>query len=226
MLNVPSSKMTWWVRPLNWGPLVAPGQRRSQTRSAQGVTAAIARIPVGTVTPDGAEDPADLFLTYRNFGDVDLTGFDVAVSWFALHDWTVGANYSYASKDFFEDASGVSDIALNAPKHKVGANVQWHELVERAQRGGGIGRFARWRDRIVCTLAESIAEQRTLWALRNETAATVRIPGSLSGDDAERLMRAEFGRARNHHLRWLGVDLVLLRELGDKLAERPPAALA
>ena len=38
------------------------------------------------------------------------------------------------------------------------ANAQWRELVERAQHGGGGGRFARWRDRVVCTLAESIAE--------------------------------------------------------------------
>jgi len=89
------------------------------------------------------------------------------------------------------------------------ANAQWHELVERAQRGGGAGRFGRWRDRVVCALAESIAEQRTLWALRNQTAATIRIPASLSADEAQRLMRAEFARARNHHLRWLGVDLLL-----------------
>jgi iron complex outermembrane receptor protein len=93
----------------------------------QALTAAIATIPVGTVTPDGAEDPADLFLTYRNFGDVDLTGFDVGVSWFAIRNWTLGASYSFASKDFFEDAGGASDIALNAPQHKVGANVQWHD---------------------------------------------------------------------------------------------------
>jgi iron complex outermembrane receptor protein len=108
----------------------------------QALTAAIAMIPVGTVTPEGAEDPADLFLTYRNFGDVDLTGVDVAASWFALRDWTFGASYSYVSKDFFEDASGVSDIALNAPKHKLGANVQWHDEA----RGATAGMRGRWVD--------------------------------------------------------------------------------
>ena len=89
------------------------------------------------------------------------------------------------------------------------ANAQWRELVERAQHGGRGGRVARWRDRVVCTLAESIAEQRTLWALRNQTAAVVRVPAPLSAEEALRLMRAEFARARNHHLRWLVVDLLL-----------------
>jgi len=44
--------------------------------------------------------------------------------------------------DFFEDASGVSDIALNAPKHKVGASVQWRDDDE----GIGAGLRGRWVD--------------------------------------------------------------------------------
>src|SRR5216684_3758163 len=45
------------------------------------------------------------------------------------------------------------------------ANAQWHELVDAARRGHGVGRVARWRDALVRRLAETIAEQRTLWAL-------------------------------------------------------------
>jgi iron complex outermembrane receptor protein len=85
----------------------------------------IASIPVGTVTPDGTEDPGDLLLTYRNFGDVDLTGVDLACSWYLDSYWTVGVNFSYVNRDFFEDASGISDIALNAPQRKAGGHLSY-----------------------------------------------------------------------------------------------------
>ena len=60
------------------------------------------------------------------------------------------------------------------------AHDEWHELVERAQHGGEGGRLARWRDRIVGSLAESMAEQRTLWAMRRHESATMLVPSSLS----------------------------------------------
>jgi iron complex outermembrane receptor protein len=101
----------------------------------QGLTSAIAQIPVGTVTPDNAEDPADPFLTYRNFGDVDLTGLDLSMSWFLDQFWTVSVNYSFVNKDFFEDAAGVSDIALNAPKHKGGLHLGYRNRPEGFRAG-------------------------------------------------------------------------------------------
>ena len=88
------------------------------------------------------------------------------------------------------------------------ANAQWHHLVAAAQQGRGGGRLARWRDRLICVVAESIAEQRTLWALRVVEAATVRMPTSLATGEAHSLVRAALTHARRHHLRWLSVDLV------------------
>jgi iron complex outermembrane receptor protein len=104
------------------------------------LTGAIASIPVGTVTPENAEDPADLFLTYRNFGDVDLTGADFSLEWLAGRDWTVGVSYSYVSKDFFPDEGGISDIALNAPRHKAGGHLRWADE-RRGLTGGARVRF-------------------------------------------------------------------------------------
>jgi len=91
---------------------------------ADAIAAQLAGIPVGTVTPDGTLDPADLMLTYRNFGRVDLTGFDIGTR-FRLHpSWTLALNYSYVSDNFLENVEGGIDVALNAPQHKAGAGIE------------------------------------------------------------------------------------------------------
>jgi len=50
-------------------------------------------------------------------------------------NWSLGANYSFVSNDFFEDVN----IALNAPKNKFGANVQY------TNTGLGLGMGLRTR---------------------------------------------------------------------------------
>jgi hypothetical protein len=89
------------------------------------------------------------------------------------------------------------------------ANVRWHELVDVARRGGAHGRIARWRDAVICRLAESIAEQRTLWSLRNEIAATMRFPASIDAGRARAVLDRSLADAKRHHGRWLSVDLLL-----------------
>lgn len=88
------------------------------------------------------------------------------------------------------------------------ASAQWHDWVERARQGGDHGRIARWRDRIVRALAESIAEQRTLWALRNRLSVEARYPSALDDARAKHVVHAALGHARRHHLRWWLVDAV------------------
>jgi hypothetical protein len=90
------------------------------------------------------------------------------------------------------------------------ARKRWNEHVERAQQGSPQGRFARWRDAAICRLSESIAEQRTLWALANELHVTLRFPSTLDADLARTTLMAVLADARRHHLRWLGIDLILL----------------
>lgn len=89
------------------------------------------------------------------------------------------------------------------------ANQQWHALVSRAREGGDTGLWAPTRDRIVCALAESIAEQRTLWALRQAEAAEVRMPAFLDAGEARTRVMYDLQQARTHHLRWLIVDSLL-----------------
>jgi hypothetical protein len=91
--------------------------------------------------------------------------------------------------------------------HKV--SVQWHQLVEAARRGRPRSRLARWRDAVVWRLAETIAEQRTLWALRTHTDATLRYPATIPIERARSELEKALSHARRHHLRWLIIDLVL-----------------
>ena len=92
---------------------------------ADAVSAQAAGIPLGTVTPDGTPDPADMILTYRNFGTVDLTGIDIAARIHVRPGWTLSLNYSFVSDNFLENVEGTLDIALNAPQHKAGAGVKY-----------------------------------------------------------------------------------------------------
>jgi hypothetical protein len=89
------------------------------------------------------------------------------------------------------------------------ANVQWHALVEQARRRTGSSRLAKWRDALVCRLAESIAEQRTLWALRTCVSARLVHSTSLNVDRARAELMRIVAAARRHHGRWLIVDGLL-----------------
>ena len=83
-------------------------------------------IPFGTVTPEQASDPTAVMLTYRNYGDISLNGLDCSLTYYLNPSWSLGGNYSFVSKDLFE--TDLRDIALNAPKNKFGANVQYNNI--------------------------------------------------------------------------------------------------
>ena len=100
----------------------------------------IASIPFGTVTPEEAADPNAVMLTYRNYGDISLNGLDLNLTYYFNPSLSFGANYSFVSKDLFEDVDGLGDIALNAPKNKFGASVQY----VNADLGFGVGLRTRF----------------------------------------------------------------------------------
>jgi iron complex outermembrane receptor protein len=99
-----------------------------------------AYIPFGTVTPEQAVDPNAVMLIYRNYGDISLNGLDMNFTYFLNPSWSLGANYSFVSRDLFENVDGIGDIALNAPKNKFGANVQYTNI----GLGLGVGLRARF----------------------------------------------------------------------------------
>lgn len=82
------------------------------------VAAGVAQLPIGVASSDqvGAQG-ADLIATYRNVGDVDLWGADLAFEAFLTDRWTLSGTYSHVSEDYFQIEGG-APIALNAPKDK------------------------------------------------------------------------------------------------------------
>jgi hypothetical protein len=70
------------------------------------------------------------------------------------------------------------------------------------------GRLTRLRDWLVCRIAESIAEQRTLWSLRTLTSATFVYPSDLSDTSAASTRSRVLMRARRQHGWWLLLNIL------------------
>jgi len=125
--------------PVTLGAYLANPAFGLSTAQVTALTEAIARIPVGTVTPENARDSGDLILTYRNFGDVDLSGVDLTFQILLNDFWSAVLSYSYVSDDFFANVEGDLDLALNAPKNKAGLQLRFQD------RPRGVGASARVR---------------------------------------------------------------------------------
>jgi outer membrane receptor protein involved in Fe transport len=88
----------------------------------------LATVPLGVVSSSEVNaQGAELIATYRNVGDVELWGGDLALEWFLTDNWTLTGTYSWVSKDYFEIADG-DPIALNAPGHKGSAGLAYRDL--------------------------------------------------------------------------------------------------
>jgi outer membrane receptor for ferrienterochelin and colicins len=86
-----------------------------------GAAASPRGIPLGTVVPDHELTASgDMFLTYRNFGQVELWGTDLVLQVLLTERVSLSGNYSYASENYFtaEEVGGLSPLALNSPKNK------------------------------------------------------------------------------------------------------------
>lgn len=78
-------------------------------------------VPLGVVNFDQTlSGNADVILTYRNFGRLNVWGGDLATEYLFDNGFSLGGTYSYVNKDFWSRAEvgGVSDITLNAPRTK------------------------------------------------------------------------------------------------------------
>ena len=86
----------------------------------------------------------------------------------------------------------------------------------RKDRGEGSERrgIAAWA---MGRIAEAVAEQRLLWRLRQEPAATLVHPSDVDGGKALELMRREMTADARRHLRWCGIDGLLAAILGPGL---------
>ena len=109
-----------------------------------------------------------------------------------------------------DDAPAAPDPAPGFFRQRIHRlRVGWHDAVQTARRGGAAGRWARVRDWAVCRAAETLAEQRTLWSLRQAASAQLWYPSDLSDGDAAALRTRLLADARRHHGVWLVLDSVL-----------------
>jgi hypothetical protein len=122
------------------------------------------------------------------------------------------------------DAPRPTDPWWRRTLHRMQA--QWREAVDAARGKEASGWFARARDRVVRRAAESIAEQRTLWALRHFTSATLVHADDLPEDAATATRDRLLGHARRHHGKWLAIDGVLFAGSGVLMLVPGPNVLA
>jgi len=100
-----------------------------------------ARIPYGTVSPEQAYNPTAVLVTYRNFGNVTLYGFDLSLGYYPTDQWSITGNYSFVSDDFWEDLGGPDlDVVLNATKQKFNLGTSY-DLAHLGLRVGGKARY-------------------------------------------------------------------------------------
>jgi iron complex outermembrane receptor protein len=92
-------------------------------------------VPLGTIVPTNTPLSAqpDIFLTYRNFGEVELYGTDLAFDLMATSSISFSGSLSLVNKDFFtaEEAEGPTNVALNATKTKGTLSAAWRDVFGR-----------------------------------------------------------------------------------------------
>ena len=89
-------------------------------------------VPLATIVPNNTSltERPDIFLTYRNFGEVELWGADLAVDMVFGKHFSIAGGYSFVNKDFFtksELGDAPTDIALNASKSKGSITTAWRD---------------------------------------------------------------------------------------------------
>src|SRR5262249_47285217 len=98
---------------------MSPAQAAQLAAALGGIdgSSTVTGIPLATVTPiKTVGDPYDIFLAYRNFGEVDLWGADLGSTLFITDQLRVSASYSFVNRNLFEKVDGIADLSLNAPK--------------------------------------------------------------------------------------------------------------
>jgi hypothetical protein len=104
---------------------------------------------------------------------------------------------------------------------------RWREAVHSARHAEpSSGWMGRVRDRAVRGVAETIAEQRTLWSLRACTGAALVHPSDLTEETAAAARDRLLMHAGRHHGRWLMIDAALLAVSGVFVIVPGPNVLA
>lgn len=89
------------------------------------------------------------------------------------------------------------------------AGEQWQAYVDAARTSSATTGFAKWRDAVICRLAQTLDEQRTLRAIRTSTHAAVKFPDTQAADEARAAVQRILSASQRHHGQRLVIYLVL-----------------
>jgi outer membrane receptor for ferrienterochelin and colicins len=110
--------------------------------AATAIITGMASLPVGVLSSEdvsSATGRSDFLVTYRNFGDVELWGADVAAQIILTDEWRLNLAGSWVDRDVFTTDEGVR-VALNAPTQKFSAGIAYANRV-RGFNGELRGRY-------------------------------------------------------------------------------------
>jgi iron complex outermembrane receptor protein len=124
------------------------------------VATALASLPLGVVASSevlGSTRP-EIIVTYRNVGDIELLGADLALEWFLTDEWTLSGSASAVCDDYFRPGEdmcgswlpsflggnrtqkGIAPTSLNSPELKGSLGLAYRN-VSNGFSGGGRVRF-------------------------------------------------------------------------------------
>ncbi|HSJ06356.1 MAG TPA: TonB-dependent receptor [Longimicrobiales bacterium] len=102
------------------------------TTTATAIATGLAQLPGGIIaSADVSAGGPALALTYINFGEVDLSGVDVAATAILSDQFQLGVTGSLVSDDYFNLPLGNGDstvVALNAPRKKASTSLTYRNL--------------------------------------------------------------------------------------------------
>ena len=101
------------------GPDPFPFQSEAEADAAASQLAGtIGQVPLGVLAPEtaGGETLAPILVTYRNLGDFDLFGADLALNYLVTDHWELAGTVSLVSDETFQ--AGEEVVPLNAPTFK------------------------------------------------------------------------------------------------------------
>ena len=106
----------------------ATGGNQAQT---QEIVTGLVQLPGGVVSSPTVQGAVpQLLLTYINYGELDISGFDLAATALLSDSWQLGLTASFVSDDHFEVPlrGDTQFVALNAPKKKGTAHLTYRNL--------------------------------------------------------------------------------------------------
>jgi iron complex outermembrane receptor protein len=104
--------------------------------TAQAVAGGLAKIPLGTISPDHpltTSPGPDIIVTYRNYGKLNVWGTDASAEVMVTDRVSLLGTYSWVNKDLFpkSEVGGLSDVTLNAPPSKATVTGRYRDDVRQ-----------------------------------------------------------------------------------------------